>query len=294
MKIKKEAKIGLIALSALVFGYIGLNFLKGIDLFKKEQIFYAKFENLNGVANATPVMISGYKVGSVRNVDFTYTEGKGYSATLTLAISPKVQIPYGSKLNIKKNMLTGSVLSIEAKNPQAGFFANGDEIPTVEAPADLIDVATEKLVPAVEDVIPHLMMTLERLNEILGNKGIDATLTGLHGTTAELQDVVRQLSQSMNEMPEIMGNVRMASISMVEVGRKAEQFSLDSVMSNLNIMTANLRDMSEQLRNPKGTAGLLLNDSRLYNRLDSLANSADALVKDLKANPKRYVHFSVF
>lgn len=294
MKIKKEAKIGLIALAALVFGYIGLNFLKGIDLFKKEQIFYAKFENLNGVASATPVMISGYKVGNVRHVDFTYTEGKGYSATLTLAIKPKVQIPHGSKLNIKKNMLTGSVLSIEVKSPQPGYFSDGDEIPTVEAPADLIDVATEKLMPAVEDVIPHLMQTLERLNEILGNKGIDATLTGLQGTTVEMQDVIRQLGESMKEMPEIMGNVRKASISMAEVGRKAEQISLDSVMNNLNVMTANLREMSEQLRNPQGTVGLLLNDTRLYNRLDSLANSADALVKDLKVNPKRYVHFSVF
>lgn len=294
MNIRKETKIGLITVGALILGYVGLNFLKGIDLFKKETIFYTRFDNLNGVANATPIMVSGYKVGSVRHVDFIYTPSKGYSATLTLAIDPKVQIPRGSKLNIKKNMLTGSVLSIEAKEIMPGYYSDFDTIPSVEAPADLIDVATEKLVPAMEDVIPHLMATLERLNEILGNKGIDATLTGLHGTTAEMQAVVSQLSQSVGQMPQIMKNVRTASESMVEVGRNAEQFKIDSMIYNVNAMTANLRILSEQLRSPNSTAGLLISDDRLYNRLDSLANSADALMKDLKANPKRYVHFSVF
>ncbi|MDO4692433.1 MAG: MlaD family protein [Porphyromonadaceae bacterium] len=294
MKFKKEIKIGLVTLMALTLGYVGLNFLKGIDLFKKESIFYTKFENLNGVANATPVMISGYKVGAVRKVDFIYMPGKGYGATLTLALDPSVQIPKGSQLNIKKNMLTGSILTIETPDVQPGYFVDLDTIPSVEAPADLIDVATEKLVPAVEDVIPHLMATLERLNEILGNKGIDATLTGLQGTTAEMQNVVNQLSTSMNQMPQIMGNVLTASKSMVEVGRNAEEFRIDSVIYNVNAMTTNLRILSEQLRNPNSTAGLLINDDRLYNRLDSLANSADELMKDLKTNPKRYVHFSIF
>lgn len=294
MKIRKEVKIGLVTLMALTLGYVGLNFLKGIDLFKKESIFYTKFDNLNGVANATPVMISGYKVGAVRKVDFIYTPGKGYGATLTLALDPSVQIPRGSQLNIKKNMLTGSVLTIETPEPQPGYFTDLDTIPSVEAPADLIDVATEKLVPAMEDVIPHLMATLERLNEILGNKGIDATLSGLHGATSEMQSVVNQLSKSMNQMPQIMGNVLTASESMVEIGRNAEQFKIDSVIHNVNTMTSNLRILSEQLRSPNSTAGLLINDARLYNRLDSLANSADELMKDLKANPKRYVHFSIF
>lgn len=294
MKIRKEVKIGLVTLMALTLGYVGLNFLKGIDLFKKESIFYTKFDNLNGVANATPVMISGYKVGAVRKVDFIYTPGKGYGATLTLALDPSVQIPRGSQLNIKKNMLTGSVLTIETPEPQPGYFTDLDTIPSVEAPADLIDVATEKLVPAMEDVIPHLMATLERLNEILGNKGIDATLSGLHGATAKMQNVVNQLSASMNQMPQIMGNVLTASESMVEIGRNAEQFKIDSVIHNVNTMTSNLRILSEQLRSPNSTAGLLINDARLYNRLDSLANSADELMKDLKANPKRYVHFSIF
>lgn len=294
MKITSEIKIGVITILALVLGYIGLNFLKGIDLFKKESIYYIKFANLSGVAKATPVLISGYKVGAVRNVEFVFRPNHGYGAIVTIAVDPEVHIPLGSEMTIRKNLLTGSELILVAKEPMPGCMTSGDTIPSLEAPADLMSIATEKVMPSVVEAIPHVTKTIARLNEILADRRIDSMLISLGNTTRQLEEAVSKVNRSLDGLPKIMDNTAAATNSFANIGKEVEQIRLDTLMSNLNVLSTNLRVMSDQLNSTQGTAGLLLNDPRLYNRLDSLAHSADSLMRDLKQNPKRYVHFSIF
>ncbi|MDO4707646.1 MAG: MlaD family protein [Porphyromonadaceae bacterium] len=294
MKLKTEAKIGIITIVALTLGYIGLNFLKGIDLFKRESIYYVKFADLNGVAKATPVIISGYKVGSVRQVEFEYRSSSGYGAVVTIAIDPEVNIPQGGELTIRKNLLTGSELVLMTKKIHPGYISPGDTIPSIEAPQDLMAVASEKILPSIVETMPQIVKTIERLNELLSNKRIDTMLMSLGQTSQELEQTIGKINRSMNDLPGIMSNVRTASSSFASIGQHVEQIRVDTLMHNLNILSANLSNMSSQLSTKQGTAGLLLSDPSLYNRLDSLALSADLLMKDLKENPKRYVHFSLF
>lgn len=294
MKIKNEIKIGAISILAFVLGYIGLNYLKGINLFNKEYVYYVRLKDLGGANVASPVLISGYKVGAVRAVDFQYHEGEGYSAVLTLNLNPKVNIPRGSHLRIKTNMLRGAELILSPDTVLGGYYANGDTIPAVELGPDIMAVATEQVLPTLVDMLPELHKTIVRLNEIVANRAIDSSLINLHATTTQIQAMMSQVNRSMNHLPEVMANARQLTASMAAVGKHAESIRLDSVMHNLNVATDNLRLISAQLRSQEGTAGKLLGDPSLYNRLDSLASSADALLRDLKANPKRYVRFSVF
>lgn len=295
MNMRKEIKIGLITIVALVLGYIGLNFLKGISLFKAENEYYVRLSNLSGTSVATPVLISGYKVGAVRTVDFSYHEGKGYGAVLTLAIDPKVRIPHGSTLRIKTNMLSGAELIIESEDIKpSGFFASGDSIPAIESTTDMMRIATEEIVPSVAQLMPEINRTMQRLNEILASRAIDSTLYSLNATALEAQRMMSQLNSSMRHLPAVMGNVERTSASLAQVSRHAETLRFDSILRNLNQATHDLAQISQQLRSSEGTAGKLINDPSLYNRLDSLASSTEALMKDLKANPKRYVHFSIF
>lgn len=294
MKLRTEVKIGIITIIALALGYIGLNFLKGIDLFKKENIYYVKFANLGGVAKASPVLISGYKVGAVRHVEFVYRPGAGYGAVLTIALDPEVNIPQGSELTIRKNLLSGSELVLLPTAPRPGYLSAGDTIPSIEAPEDLMTVASERVLPTIVEAMPQVMQTLGRVNDILSDKRIDSLLSTLVVSSQQLEQTIGKLNRSMNDLPTIMGNVRTASGSFATMGRHVEQIRVDTLMNNLNALSANLRTMSEQLSSRQGTAGLLLSDPSLYNRLDSLALSADRLMKDLKENPKRYVHFSLF
>lgn len=294
MKIRSEIKIGIITIVAFVLGYLGINFLKGINIFEPENRYHLRLENLNGTAVATPVMISGYKVGSVQKISFGYDEKRGYGADVVIGLDPGVQIPQGSTIKVKTNVLSGAELVITApKEHQGGFLVSGDHI-TVAAGDDIMVTLTDKVLPSVMDILPELTATLKRLNELAHNPAIDSMLINLNKSSNEMNKAMAKLNETMKPMPEVVGNMNTLSKSLVVVGQKAERLPLDSLMDNLNATTANLRHMTAQLKSQEGTAGKLLNDPSLYNRLDSLANSADALMKDLKANPKRYVHFSIF
>ncbi len=294
MKIRSEIKIGIITIVAFVLGYLGINFLKGINIFEPENRYHLRLENLNGTAVATPVMISGYKVGSVQKISFGYDEKRGYGADVVIGLDPGVQIPQGSTIKVKTNVLSGAELVITApKEHQGGFLVSGDHI-TVVAGDDIMVTLTDKVLPSVMDILPELTATLKRLNELAHNPAIDSMLINLNKSSNEMNKAMAKLNETMKPMPEVVGNMNTLSKSLVVVGQKAERLPLDSLMANLNATTANLKHMTAQLKSQEGTAGKLLNDPSLYNRLDSLANSADALMKDLKANPKRYVHFSIF
>ncbi len=294
MKLRNEVKIGLITIVALGLGYVGINFLKGINLFSSDNTYYVRLQDLGGVDVASPLRINGYKVGSVRDVRFGYDDREGYSALVTLNLSPEVRLPRGSRIRVKTNMLSGAELILSTDSLTSGFYSPGDTLTAQPSGMDLMDIATNQVVPAVMEILPELTKTLTRLNEIVSNPVIDSSMLNLHTSTVELQRMMAQLSKATQRMPQVMGNVEQMTASMATVGKHAEGLKLDDIVANLNETTANLRRMTQQLQSTDNTAGLLLNDARLYNRLDSLANSADALMKDLKANPKRYVHFSVF
>lgn len=294
MKIRNEVKIGTIALVAFVLGYLGLNFLKGINIFEPENSYRVRLKDLNGTAIATPVMISGYKVGSVQKISFGYDPQRGYGADLVIGLDPEVKIPKGSTIRVKTNVLSGAELIIVApQQPESSYLSSGDSI-TVAQGEDIMVTLTDKVLPSVMDILPELTATLQRLNAIANNPAIDSMLRNLNHSSAEMTRAMSKLNETMRPMPEVMGNMNTLSKSLVAVGQKAERLPLDSLVANLNSTTENLRHMSAQLKSQEGTAGKLLNDPSLYNKLDSLAGSAEALMKDLKENPKRYVHFSIF
>lgn len=294
MKLRNEVKIGLITIVALALGYVGINFLKGINLFSRDNVYYVRLQDLGGVDVASPVRINGYKVGSVRQVTFGYDEQQGYSALVTMNLDPKIRLPHGSQIRVKTNVLSGAELVLSSDSITSGFYSAGDTLKALPSGMDMIDIASKQVMPAVAEILPELTKTLARLNEIVSSPVIDSSMLNLHASTVEMQRMMAQLSRATQRMPQVMSNVEQMTASMAIVSKHAEEIKLDDIIANLNETTANLRRMTQQLQSSDNTAGLLLNDARLYNRLDSLANSADALMKDLKENPKRYVHFSVF
>lgn len=294
MKIRNEVKIGLITVTALILAYLGINFLKGINLFDPENKYIVRLSDLSGTSVATPVMISGYKVGSVQQVNFGYTSGKGYGAELVLGLGSDVQIPRGSTVKIKTNLLSGATLEIVAPiNADRGYLSSGDEIP-FSAEDDIMVKLREQVLPQVTDMLPEISHTIKRLNNLANNPAIDSMLANLNHTSVLMTQMMAQINTTLKPMPQMVHNTTALSQSLANVGKTLEQLPLDSLVSNLNQTSENLQALSAQLKSQEGTLGKLMGDPSLYNRLDSLASSADALMKDLKANPKRYVHFSLF
>ena len=292
MKRKKEVQIGLLAILAIALAYVGINFLKGIEIFKKSTTYYAHFDNLNSVTVATPVLVSGFKVGTVRSVSFDYA--RGYGATVELSLDPHVRITPGSQVRIKMNPLSGSelILQIGPKGTQA--LAEGDTIPSISPQGDLLSVATDKILPEVANMMPTINATLERLNALLNDRNIDSTLLGLNHASQQLHGMVAGLNQTTHRLDPVISNVGQMTSNLATFSGQLSSMHLDSLMLSLQSTTAQLQQVSQQLRSKDNTAGLLLNDPALYIRLDSLVRSADHLMRDLKENPKRYVRLSIF
>lgn len=295
MKLNKEARIGILALIALVLGYVGLNFLKGISLFKPTAIYYADFKNLNNISISTPVFIRGYKVGSVREIDFGYNGGEGYGATLKLSIDPKVHLPVGSVAKIKPNPLSGPEIIITTpEKPCNDFIEPESKLPVEENASDLFSLATDKIIPTTTQLLPVITSMLNRVNDLVNSHVIDSTFLTLKQTSLQLNSLANHLDLAAQGMPEAMKNVKEFSQSMATFGEELANIKLGSIVQNLEQTSSSLKAMSHQLTSKDNTAGLLLNDAGLYNRLDSLALSIESLMKDIKENPKKYVHISVF
>ena len=268
--------------------------MKGINIFDPENKYKVQLEDLGGTSVATPVMISGYKIGSVQKVNFGYVSGRGYTAELLLGLNPEIKLPKGSQVRIKTNVLSGSVLEImvptEAKQ---GYLTSGDIIPFSQGD-DIMSTVSNKIMPQVVEIMPQIVDIVKRLGEIADNSSIDSVMLNLNRSTMELNRAMQAVNTSLKPLPHVMSNVQTMTGNLAQTSSAIKALPLDSLINNLNATAENMRSMSAQLKSQEGTAGKLLNDPSLYNRLDSLANSADALMKDLKANPKRYVHFSLF
>ena len=292
MKRKKEVQIGLLAILAIALAYVGINFLKGIEIFKKSTTYYAHFDNLNSVTVATPVLVSGFKVGTVRSVSFDYA--RGYGATVELSLDPHVRITPQSQVRIKMNPLSGSELILQIAPKGTQYLAEGDTIPSISPQGDLLSVATDKILPEVANMMPTINATLERLNALLNDKNIDSTLLGLNLASQQLHGMVAGLNKTTHRLDPVISNVGQMTSNLATFSGQLSSMHLDSLMLSLQSTTAQLQQVSQQLRSKDNTAGLLLNDPALYIRLDSLVRSADHLMRDLKENPKRYVRLSIF
>lgn len=292
MKRKKEVQIGLLAILAIALAYVGINFLKGIEIFKKSTTYYAHFDNLNSVTVATPVLVSGFKVGTVRSVSFDYA--RGYGATVELSLDPHVRITPESQVRIKMNPLSGSELILQIAPKGTQYLAEGDTIPSISPQGDLLSVATDKILPEVANMMPTINATLERLNALLNDRNIDSTLLGLNLASQQLHGMVAGLNQTTHRLDPVISNVGQMTSNLATFSGQLSSMHLDSLMLSLQSTTAQLQQVSQQLRSKDNTAGLLLNDPALYIRLDSLVRSADHLMRDLKENPKRYVRLSIF
>ena len=292
MKIKKEVQIGTLALVAIALGYIGLNFLKGIEVFKKTKVYYAHFDDLSGITGAAPVESSGFKVGNVRSIAFDYT--RGYGATVELALNSDMRIPEGSQLKIRTNPLGGAELVLFV-NPQGKtYLSEGDTIASQGAGDGLLASVSDKILPSIAGMMPTIASTLERLNVLLNDQNIDSALYGINASSQQLNGMMAGLHHASRTLPPILNNVGVMSANLATFSGQLSAMRLDSLVLNLQQTTAQLQQVTQQLRAKDNTAGLLLNDPSLYHRLDSLVGTADRLMHDLQENPKRYVHFSIF
>ena len=289
---KKELMIGLTVLITLLILFFGIDYLKGVNVFKAANYYYASYTNVAGLAQSAPVTVNGYKVGLVREINYEY-DNPGH-VRVELALDRKLQLPVGTEAVLVTDMLGTS--SIELKmGRESQMHKVGDKLIGANA-AGLMDNVTKDLLPAVSSALPKIDSLLTAVTAIVSDPALLGAVKRLDAVMANLERSTSALSATMARTPAIasdaqttMANVRQISTDLTEVTAALRRMPLDSTMANVQSLTERLNQISGQLQSRDSSLGLLLNDPSLYNSLNAAVGSLDSLLQDVKRHPKRYI-----
>lgn len=289
---KKEFLIGACILLALVILYFGIEFLKGASIFQPSNYYYATYENVGGLSVSAPVTVNGYKVGQVRSIEYLY-DNPGH-VRVEMALDSRLQLPEGSAAIFTTDMLGTSSISIElGKGTQ--YCKVGSELPS-SAAKGLMDTATADIIPSVLALVAKVDTLISTTNALMGDPAIAATIKRLDAISANMVVTTQSLNRAMASTPAIMKDVKVITGNFNETSAELNRFTqtlnrvpVDSLTQQLQLTIDNINSLTRDLNNPDSTLGKLLHDPELYNNLSNTAASMDALLQDIKKNPKRYI-----
>lgn len=286
----RELWIGVLGIIAILIIYLLINFFKGINIFSTGEKYYVKFSNIGEIVNTSPVFINGYKVGHVSNVIYNFNNPD--EVYVEMHLDNQLQMPAGSVALINTKLLGSSTISLA--------LGNGD---TMIQPGDTLegrmntgamDEAGEML-PKITAMLPKLDSILVSLNSTLANPAINKSVNNIETLTAELNNTAALLNSVLkNEIPVAADKLIKIEDDLLKMSAQLSEVDYNKLIGSLEASLNNIQEITTALNNGEGTAGMLLKDEALYNKLNNTAEAATLLLEDLKQNPKRYVHFSVF
>lgn len=307
MKFSTEAKIGIIVLSTLALVIWGINYLKGRNVLKRTDVYYAVYDDVAGLKLSGSVIMSGFKVGSINNIEFL--EGHIDKVIVAFVINTNYSIPKGSIAQIYNNDILGNKVIRIIPSGQKEYYSYGDTLSGNIDPdlASKIQNQIDPLVKTASNAILGIDTLVSSVNRILDTdtqKKIQASLTNLEASSSALAN---QLSQGGDLDKTI------ASLQLFAATLEKNKEKLTTVFSNLesitdSIASSNLKEtiasinatfvqssrFLEQVNNGEGSLGLLATNDSLYNNLAVSSQNLAILLEDMNKHPKRYVHFSIF
>ena len=286
----RELWIGVLGILAILIIYLLINFFKGINVFSNGEKYYVKFSNIGEIVNASPVFINGYKIGHVSNIAYDYQNPDEIVIEMTL--DNTTQLPTGSVALINTKLLGSSTISLALSKEQT-LLQPGDTIDG-RMNTGAMDEAADML-PKISAMLPKLDSILVSLNSTLANPAINSSVNNIEALTTELNTTAKLLNSVLsNEIPVAADKLVKIEDDLLKMSSQLSEVDYNKLINSLEVSLNNIKEITTALNNGEGTAGMLLKDSTLYNKLNNTSEAATLLLQDLKANPKRYVHFSVF
>lgn len=294
MKLTKEIKIALVAIVGILVMYFGINFLKGMNLFSTNNAYYMTFDDIQGLGASTPIYADGYKVGTVDGLEYDYKENGPIKVKVD--INKDLRITQGSKAEIVKDLMGNLQVNLLLANNPRERVEPGGIIPGA-VNGGMMDKAAN-LIPVVEKMLPKLDSILTSVNALLADPALAASLHNVETITSNLTVSTRELNTLMaglnKQVPGMIGKANGVLDNTNRLTANLASLDVQGTLNKVNQTLESAHQFTEKLNSNQGSLGLLMNDTKLYDNLTSTMGHADSLVIDLKAHPKRYVHFSVF
>lgn len=290
---KKEILVGLTVALALVLLFVGINFLKGVNVFKAANYYYATYTDVAGLSTSAPVTINGFKVGQVRSVEYQY-DNPGH-VVVEFSVDKALRIPQGSQAVITTDLLGTATIALRMGADRSAFYSVGDTVAT-GVDAGLMSAVSNDVMPAVSAIIPKIDSLITGLNTLVSDPALSASVRRMDNITADLGASVQSLRTVMAAMEPVSRNVTSITTNVDTISGNLSTVSgelaaapVDSIMGELNRTVANLEQLTAALNNPDSSIGRLTSDPELYNNINSTVMSLDSLFVDIKRNPKRYI-----
>lgn len=296
-KFSKELIIGGLVLLALLILVFGINYLKGVNMFKPSNYYFATYTDVAGLAQSAPVTVNGFKVGLVREISYEY-DNPGH-IKVEMSLDRHLKLPRGTKAMLTTDMLGTSSIALEMA-PGKDFHNVGDQLIGANA-SGLMSSVTNDIMPSITAILPKIDSILTSMTTIVSDPALLASVQRLDKIMANIETSSAQLNTTMKAMPRIandasglMTDLKTISADLTALSAKLREMPIDSTMNSVNSIAARLNTSMEKLNSKDSSLGLLLNDTGLYNNLNASAASLDSLLKDVKQNPKRYISIKVF
>ena len=299
LKYAREIKVGILAVVCIFLLFFGFNYLKGVNIFSSIHSFHGVYTNIHGLELQAPVYIRGYKVGQVDNIDYDFTRDSSF--TVDISIKRNINLPEGTRMALVSDGIMGG-MAIElllpatevASKEDIAYLPTGATIPTTVVPG-LLDGLQESVIQPLSNTLASLDTILGQLETQLDNNHIESSLANADLAVADLQTSSKQLKQVMShQVPSVVTKLDTTMSDLQQVVTDVKAANIKATVARVDTALDNVNYLIADFRSPNGTVGMLLNDKGLYNHIDSAVVTVDSLLVDLKANPKRYVHFSLF
>ena len=288
---RKEVKIGIIGITAIAMLFFGINYLKGVRMFHASSYYYVEYTDINGLSTSSPVFASGYKIGLVRDIEYNHAN-PGH-VVVEVELDNDMKIPTHSRGELVTDMLGNIKMNLILNLKSKEYYQPGDTLSGI-VNNGLMGVA-EGIMPKVEQLMPKMDSILHSLNQLLANPALSSTLENTEKLTASLNVTTRQLNQFMqNELPLLTNRMVTIAENVTVISENLKDIDYAGTIQKIDSTLYNVQTLTNKLNNKDNTIGLLLNDPTLYNNLSATTANAATLLEDLKAHPKRYVHFSLF
>jgi phospholipid/cholesterol/gamma-HCH transport system substrate-binding protein len=311
VKIRNEVKVGIIVTAAIAGLVWGINYLKGVDIFSRTTKVYAIYDSVEGLVKSNAVILKGYRIGQVQ--DLKFLPDKSGRMIATILISRKVFVSKNSKAQIiNSDFFGGKAVNIDlGKDPQP--IADGDTLQS-----EVISGLSEQIGP-IKDKVESLMQSLDsvanslhllldektRQNVSKSFESLAKILATFESASTHLDNMLSSDQSKLNRMianaESITDNLKKNNEKISNILNNFSQISdslakanLANTLMNANKVMSEAATIMQKINKGEGTLGMLVNNDSLYKNLSTTAADLDKLIIDLKANPKRYVHVSVF
>lgn len=287
----KEVKIGLAGIIAIAVLIYGINFLKGINMFKAGTGYYVEFENIAGLVNSSPVYADGFGVGLVRQIHYNYN--KPGHIVVEIDLDKNMKLPIGTKAELETEMLGTVKMNLIFPHQYQNYHQIGD---TIKGSVNGGMMATASaLVPKVSSMLPKLDSILTSIDRLLADQSLANTLHNTEQITSNLKNTTHELNTLLQrDIPAITGNLNVITANFATISNNLKDINYTATVGQINKTLESVKAFTDRLQSPDNNVGLLLNDDALYNNLVKTTGNAASLLENIQENPKRYVHFSIF